>query len=266
MSQRPIYSILSLDLTPRRVGSINRRDTWTVARASRIALGSSRPDLHRRRTQGWRRNHSEPTATRGERFLSRRCSSGRSAPSAPSSSRGATVTTPARCRNRVDHLPARRRAWLHHRLLAQRAPRPVHDDAETVAAVVAGALDWHGDPRRRACPGRPAHPPPRVAREPARPLAGGRASAARQVSGRRVAPGDEGSERSGALRGRLHPDHLRPDAAAGDRLAARLTSPGGRAPRGAPTPARRPGAPRPRSHHGNAAGAARRWPWPGAAG
>ena len=46
-------------------------------------------------------------------------------------------------RRRVDHLPARRRAWLHGRLLAPCAKGPGREDAETVAAVVVGALDWH---------------------------------------------------------------------------------------------------------------------------
>ena len=76
---------------------------------------------------------------------------------------------PACRRHGVDHLPARRGAGLHHRLL-RALPDRTHDDAETVAAVLAGALDWHMATRvaelaragRRppASPARSAAPPP----------------------------------------------------------------------------------------------------------
>jgi hypothetical protein len=117
-------------------------------------------------------------------------------------------------------------------------PDRVHDDAETVAAVVAGALDWHMATRVAEL-ARAGRRPPFVtgpvrctaaewhenqhARWPVTRAAG-------QVSRRRVAPGHEGSQGPGALRGLLHAGHLRPDAAAGRRLAPRLSRLVGRDP------------------------------------
>ena len=139
-------------------------------------------------------------------------------------------------------------------------PDRVHDDAETVAAVVAGALDWQMATRVAELARAGRHPacitgPVRcTARKPARPLAGHSTGAARQVSRRRVAPGHEGPQGPGTLRGLLNRSHLRPDAATGGRLAARLPRVVGRDPRGARAPARRPGAARPRAHRCDAAG------------
>ena len=125
---------------------------------------------------------------------------------------------PARRRHRVDHLPARRGTRLHHRLLAPRAPRPgARRRRDRRGRRGRRARLAHGDPRRRA---RRAGRRPTGITGPVRCTAAEwhenqharwpvvAAGAARQVSGRRVAPGDEGPQRPGALRGLLHPGHL----------------------------------------------------------
>lgn len=149
---------------------------------------------------------------------------------------------------RVDHLPARRRAGLHHGLLAPRASRPgTRRRRDRRGRSVAGALDWHVATRAAELA--------RAGRRPTCITGPVRCTAAEWHENQHarwpvVAPALPARFPGGVWRpamkdgkgreryeGLLHPGDLRPDAAAGGGVPSRLPRVVGRDPRGARAPA-----------------------------
>jgi hypothetical protein len=141
-------------------------------------------------------------------------------------------------------------------------PDRVHDDAETVAAVVAGALDWHMATRVAELARAGRRPP--VVTGPVRCTAAEwheNQHARWPVVAPALPAGFPGGVWRPAMKDRKGRDRyegyctpVTPDAAAGGRVAARLSRLVGGDPRGAGALARRNGAARPRAHRRDAAG------------